>query len=254
MHPQWLQPDWPLPVRALMSTRAGGVSTGPFASLNVSRYVGDDLQDVVENRARVERALGLPMFTPQLVHGAAVLRIDAGSLQSEQPPADACWSADPRLACAVTAADCLPVLLATSDGRAVAAAHAGWRGLAAGVLRNTVAALAQGAACEPQQLHAWLGACIGPRHFEVGEDVLIAFGASAQNPGTHFVPRPRPDGANRWLANLPALAREQLLAAGVWHISGGELCTVADATRFFSYRRERITGRMVAAIACVQAA
>lgn len=248
--PDWLRPDWNVPVRALMSTRSGGVSTGPFASLNVSPFVGDDASAVLENRARVERALGLPIFTPRLVHGATVVRVDARSFQTDVPQADACWSSDPTLACAVTAADCLPVLLATPDGRAVAAAHAGWRGLAAGVLRHTVAALAHGASRPPQDVHAWLGACIGPQHFEVGEDVLRAFGVSTGQPGPFFVHRPSPDGTARWLANLPALAREQLRTAGVQHISGGEHCTVADPARFFSYRRERTTGRMVAAIAC----
>lgn len=233
-----------------MSTREGGVSTGPFASLNVSYSVRDDAAAVAENRRRVEAMLGVPILWPHLVHGAAVARLSRANLGQPAPVADGVWTDDPDVACAVTAADCLPVLFATPDGRAVAAAHAGWRGLAAGVLENTVAALSAGATCAPADLFAWLGPCIGPMAFEVGLDVLQAFGRDAQTPGPHFRARSRSDGQMRWLADLPALARERLVAAGLRRISGGTECTVSDASRFFSFRRDgRFAGRMVAAIA-----
>jgi polyphenol oxidase len=242
-----LRPEWAAPpgVRAGMTTREGGVSQGPFASLNLSASVGDAPEAVAQNRRRVQAAWGLPFFTPHLVHGAAVVRISAASLQEPRPQADACWSTDPSLACAVTAADCLPVLFSTADGRAVAAAHAGWRGLAAGVLEHTVQALCQGTGCAAAELHAWLGPCIGPKHFEVGPDVLLAFGADRSNPPPAFIPR-----GDRWLANLPALAQERLQRAGLRQVSGDASCTYAEPSRFFSFRRDRVTGRMLAAIAC----
>ena len=142
-------------------------------------------------------------------------------------------------------ADCLPVLFAAPGARGVGAAHAGWRGLAAGVLEATVQALCDAAGCAPQELSAWLGPCIGPRQFEVGADVLDAFGPAADR---HFQLRPRADGAPRWLADLPALARDRLQAAGVARISGGAWCTVEEPSRFFSFRRDRVTGRMAAAV------
>jgi YfiH family protein len=149
------------------------------------------------------------------------------------------------VACAVLVADCLPVLFCTAGGEAVGAAHAGWRGLSGGVLEITVTALCCVARCGPDALMAWLGPCIGPRQFEVGADVLQAFAGDE----VHFVARPRPDGSARWLADLPALARERLSRIGVDRITGGQWCTVEDRERFFSFRRDRITGRMAAAIA-----
>ncbi|PTT78263.1 hypothetical protein DBR42_23920, partial [Pelomonas sp. HMWF004] len=159
-------------------------------------------------------------------------------------------STDPTLAVAILAADCLPVLFAAPGG--VAGAHAGWRGLAAGVLKNTVAALCQAAACEPGEIKAWLGACIGPEAFEVGAEVVAGFGceplAQAQ-PG--FAYRPNAAGEPRWRADLPWLARQRLAAAGVTQVSGGNWCTLSDPSRFFSFRGEalgRPRGRMVACI------
>jgi polyphenol oxidase len=247
-----MQPDWDAPggVRALMTTREGGVSTGRYASLNLSRAVGDDAQAVAENWRRVRDWIGVDPFVPRLVHGAAVVGIDATALGRPRPEADACWSRDPAVACAVTAADCLPVLFASEDGRVVAAAHAGWRGLAAGVLERTVQALVELGGAEAEGLHVWLGPCIGPRRYEVGVDVLQALGAAPLRPGPAFVASPREDGAMRWLADLPSLARERLLAAGVRRISGGDHCTASDAERFFSFRRDGVTGRMLAAVAC----
>ena len=164
--------------------------------------------------------------------------------------ADASICTQPGIACAVLVADCLPVLLCSADGKAVGAAHAGWRGLAAGVIDNTVAALCAAARCAPDQLLAWLGPCIGPAAFEVGADVLRAFGASPDRPDPAvFVPASRTDGSLCWQGNLAELARRRLAALGVVQVSGGGECTVANASRFFSYRRDRRTGRMAAAIA-----
>lgn len=246
-----LQPDWPAPpsVAAAMSTRLGGVSSAPFDALNLSRSVGDDPQAVAENRRRWLQALGVAVMQTHLVHGADVIEVRHADAGAALVKADALWTRETGLACVVTAADCLPVLLCRRDGAAVAAVHAGWRGLAAGVVENTVHALCAGTACRPADLMAWLGPCIGPRQFEVGADVLQAFGRDVQSPRPeHFVPRARSDGSPRWLADLAALARERLGACGVQQISSSGLCTVEEASRFFSFRRDRITGRMAAAI------
>ena len=239
-----LIPGWPASERvgALMSTRTGGVSAGPWAGLNLGGAVGDADAAVVENRRRFEAALGVPAVYLRQVHGTTVVRLRAGT-QAPAQSADAAITTDAGIACAVQVADCLPVLFAAPGGRGIGAAHAGWRGLAGGVLEATVAALCEAAACAPSELLAWLGPCIGPRQFEVGSDVLEAFGA-----GARFVPRQRPDGAMRWLADLPGLARDRLHAAGLTHLGGGAWCTVEDPSRFFSFRRDGITGRMAAAV------
>ena len=215
-----LTPEWCVDARvgALMSTRRGGVSTAPYDSLNLGGATGDAAESVAENQRRFAAELGAPVRYLRQVHGATVLRL---------------------------AADCLPVLLAAPQARGVGAAHAGWRGLAAGVLEATVQALCEAAHCAPRHLKAWLGPCIGPRRFEVGADVLDAFGAAA---AARFVPRARADGSPRWLADLPGLARDRLHGAGVRDVSGGAWCTVEDASRFFSFRRDGVTGRMAAAV------
>jgi YfiH family protein len=244
-----LIPDWRVNARvgALMSTRAGGVSAGPYASLNLGRSVGDEPLAVDENRRRLAAAIGAAPCYLNQVHGARVLRLDAESPGAGEP-ADAAVTAVPGIACTVLVADCLPVLFAAPAARAVGAAHAGWRGLAAGVLEATVAAVAAAARCDAAEVAAWLGPCIGPRQFEVGADVLAAFGCDARHPGPRFVAHARADAAPRWLADLPGLARDRLAAAGVTQVVGGAWCTVLDASRFFSFRRDRVTGRMAAAI------
>lgn len=251
VHADWLRPDWDLPhVKAFMTTRAGGVSRGIHASMNVGRAVDDDPEAVAANRALVGQALGAqPVFTPQ-VHGSEVLVLHPEHAQPDAvlPAVDASISTTPGLACAVQVADCLPVLFAAPAG--VGGAHAGWRGLAAGVLENTVRALCAASNCQPEQLHAWLGACIGPEAFEVGAEVLRVFGADPRAPDPAlFVYRPNAAGEPRWLANLPELARRRLQALGLRAISGGQWCTYSEPSRFFSYRRERLAGRMVAVIA-----
>jgi polyphenol oxidase len=244
-----LRPDWPAPasVGAAMSTREGGVSAAPWDSLNLGVAVGDDPQAVAENRARWASALAATPVWLRQVHGTRVLRLRHSS--SAHEPADAAWTSESSIACTVQVADCLPVLFAARDGRAVAAAHAGWRGLAAGVLEATLHALQQGAGLDAEQVLVWLGPCIGPRQFEVGADVLLAFGQNTAAPAPAlFVPRPRPDGSARWLANLQALAQARLQAAGVAQISTLPACTVEDRSRFFSFRRDGQTGRLAAAI------
>jgi polyphenol oxidase len=245
----WLRPDWVAPgVGALMTTRQGGVSHPPFDSFNVRAGVGDDPAAVACNLSRLEKAIGARPVLLNQVHGASVVLLTVAELAAGAPvhTADACVTTEPGIACTAQVADCLPVLFAAPLGRAVGAAHAGWRGLAGGVLESALAEVCRAAHCEPAQVQAWLGACIGPTRFEVGADVLEAFGApaAAGRPLAHF----KPGSAGKWWADLPGLARQRLLAAGVREISGGRWCTAVDASRFFSYRRDGVTGRMVAAV------
>ena len=247
-HPDWLRPDWRADrVGALMTTRHGGVSLPPFDSLNLHAAVGDDPQAVAQNQRRLADAVGVrPVYLNQ-VHGANVVRLTAADLAPDAlaHDADGAVTTEPGIACTVQVADCLPVLFAAPGGRAVGAAHAGWRGLAAGVLEATLAQVCEVAHCAPGEVRAWLGACIGPAQFEVGPDVLAAFGVSPQ---TDDSPRFIATAAGKWLADLPALARDRLKAAGVSAVSGGQGCTVAEPSRFFSFRRDRITGRMAALV------
>ena len=230
-----------------MTTRRGGVSTAPFDSMNIRHGVGDDPLAVRRNLERLQQQMpAVPIFLNQ-VHGTRVVRLTAADLQADAPQhtADACLTTEHGIACTAQVADCLPLLFAAPGG--VAAAHAGWRGLAGGVIEATVAALCEAVNCQPQQIHTWLGACIGPTQFEVGPDVLAAFGAAASEEPERFVPR-GDSHPNKWLANLPQLARDRLKAVGVQRISGGAWCTASDASRFFSYRRDGVTGRMVAVV------
>jgi len=244
--PDWLVPDWDVRgVGAVMTSRRGGMSRPPFDSMNLQPGV-DDPETVAANQARLASAIGaIPVFLKQ-VHGDRVVRLGASdaAARAAEPVADAAVTTEPGIACTVRVADCLPVLFAAPGGRAVGAAHAGWRGLAAGVLERTVAALCEAAACAPAELSAWLGAAIGPTRFQVGADVLEAFGAPLAAPGTRFLPE-RP---GKWLADLPGLARDRLGRAGVRRVGGGAWCTVADSARFFSFRRDGTTGRMGAAV------
>lgn len=244
-----LRPDWPAPanVHAAMTTRAGGVSTAPWDSLNLGRHVGDDPARVSENRARLQAAINriAPAATPQWlnqVHGTAVVEAepDAARRASFVPEADAVCTTRRGLPVVVMTADCLPVLFCDRAGTQVAAAHAGWRGLCDGVLEATLQRFAR-----PSEVLAWLGPAIGPAHFEVGEEVRAAFVAKQAEALQHFVPSPHP---GRWLADIYGLARLRLQAAGVAAVHGGGLCTVADARRFFSYRRDGRTGRMASVI------
>ena len=241
----WIEPDWPAPawVRALTTTRAGGVSEGPYRSLNLAGHVGDAPAQVAANRARLRAAAGLPAEPAWLeqVHGCGVCRLDAESVPGGiGRRADAAVTAHPDTVCAVLTADCLPVLLCDAGGSVVAAVHAGWRGLLDGVVEAAAVRMAR----PPATLMAWLGPAIGPDAFEVGDEVREAF--CRRIDGAEAVFRPSPAG--RWLADLYALARLRLAAIGVGRVSGGGLCTLTDAERFFSYRRDGATGRMATLI------
>jgi len=246
MHPDWLRPDWNAPgVGAVMTTRRGGFSAAPYDSMNLRDSLGDDVQAVLRNQQLLRDTIGAaPVYLKQ-VHGARVVRLTQADLAPGAPSheADASVTTERGIACTSQVADCLPVLFAAPGG--VAAAHAGWRGLAAGVLEAALAALCDATACRPGDVQAWLGACIGPNRFEVGADVLAAFGQRADAPEPF---RFRPGREGKWLANLALLARDRLAAGGVGAICGGGWCTVEDASRFFSFRRDGVTGRMVAAV------
>ncbi len=234
----WIQPDWPAParVRAWVTSRRGGVSQGPWAACNLATHVGDDPAAVRRNREILVQRLRLPGAPAWLeqVHGTRILELPAAG-----GAADGAWTRRPGQVCAVLTADCLPVLVCDRAGSRVGLAHAGWRGLAAGVLDALVDAMAPASASE---LLAWLGPAIGPEHFEVGPEVRAAF--LARDPG--HAPAFRPRGG-RWLADLYLLARRMLRARGL-EVLGGGLCTWSDPARFYSYRRDGVTGRMASLI------
>ncbi len=238
--PIGFEPVWSLPagVRAFATVRSGGVSSGAYASLNLGAHVGDSPGWVAENRARLQSAAGLPAAPVWLeqVHGAKVLNLEA----AERGAADGSVTGQADTVCAVLTADCLPVLLCTRDGRRVGAAHAGWRGLLAGVLPAAVRALG----VPPAEVLAWLGPAIGPAAYEVGAEVRTAYVGRDSSAAVHFTPNRR----GRWQADLYGLARDSLAAAGVIAVSGGEFCTFAEPGRFFSHRRQAPCGRMATLI------
>jgi YfiH family protein len=233
---EFIVPDWPAPrgVRAVSTLRGGGVSRAPYESLNLAMHVGDEPDCVLENRRRLRDQLGLeqePAWLRQ-VHGTEVARVAGAS-----PPVADAMVADARgVACTILTADCLPVLFASTDGRRVAAAHAGWRGLSRGVLEATIAALAT----PPRELLAWLGPAIGPARFEVGAEVRDAFLRLDPAAVAAF----RANERHRWQADLYRLARQHLNRAGIDAVYGGGWCTFDEAERFFSYRRDGECGRM----------
>ncbi len=245
----FIEANWPAPahVQALCTTRTGGCSEAPYASLNLARHVGDDDSSVDRNRSLLAALLpaGTAVHWLSQVHGATVVQATpAGAC----PEADACYTHQAGIACAVLTADCLPVLLCSTTGDRVAAAHAGWRGLLGGVLEATAAALAG----DPGQLMAWLGPAIGPAAFEVGPEVREAFvageGSAAAEQATDACFTPNPARHGHCFADLYTLARLRLRAAGVTRIYGGGYCTSSDTARFFSYRRDGQTGRMASLI------
>lgn len=247
--PDLLVPAWDAPagIRAFSTFRSGGVSPAPYhgrehseGGLNLACHVGDDAACVAENRRLLRDVLpGEPRWLNQ-VHGTVVLSAeDPAGL----PDADACVARRPHDVCVVMTADCLPVLFCDVSGRVVAAAHAGWRGLADGVLENTLAAMRTAGAAE---ILAWLGPAIGPESFEVGDDVLQAFAGRHPEAGPYF--RPVAGRAGKYLADIYALARMILGKNAVTRVSGGGFCTVMDAARFYSYRRDGVTGRMASCI------
>jgi YfiH family protein len=271
LNTDWLIPDWPAPanVRAVFTTRSGGVSALPFDSLNLGDHVGDVLTNVQANRARLGQACGAHAVFLKQVHGSQVLTLDATTPDGSQ--ADACVTTQRQLACTIMVADCLPVLLTTVDGRAVAAAHAGWRGLAGdpeqghkGVLESVFASFLayfdvtsqSGRAPPATKIIAWLGPCIGPSAFEVGAEVKAAVEAGQPGASRFFVPA----APGKYLADLAGLARQRLQALGVAQVYGNdgseEWCTVLNPDRYFSHRRDAgaggngfsTTGRMAACV------
>jgi YfiH family protein len=257
MRDDWLI-NWALPpgVKAVCTTRAGGVSLPPFDSFNLGDHVKDDPQAVAANRARLANALAehlnehsvvRPVFLQQ-VHGVNVVALHADT--PDGTVADACWSSDVGVACTIMVADCLPVLLTHPDGGVVAAAHAGWRGLAGGVIEQTVSAMCQAKGLKAQHLSVWLGPCIGPTAFEVGDDLRQTFMQADANMQRFF--KTHPGHSNKWLADLAGMARARLAALGIHDIHGNDStpawCTVGESSRFFSYRRDGVTGRFAACI------
>jgi len=236
----FFEPDWPAPrnVHSAQSLRTGGRSVGAYASLNVGAHVGDDVRAVEENRALLKRSLALPADPLWLeqVHGTTV--IDAGNAIARR--GDAVVARRSGIVCAIQTADCLPVLFAHDSGSPIAAAHAGWRGLSAGVLEATVQAMAVPAT----ELIAWLGPAIGPEFFEVGDEVRAAFVLHDAGTAAVFARNAR----GRWQADLFWLARRRLQALGIARVYGGGLCTYRDAARFFSHRRDGGSGRMATLI------
>lgn len=272
----WLIPQWRAPqprVGALMTTRCApgeaarlsAEPSDPYAAFNLGDHVGDEPLAVAERRRVLASCVGgRPVWLNQ-VHGARVvplssdartgaLCVDGRVWHGEPVEADGSWTREPGLVCTVMVADCLPVLLAAPGGRGVAALHAGWRGLCGagpqmagqGVIESGVRALCEGAGCDPHELQAWLGACIGPRAFEVGADVLQGCGADPMRAHPRFAAVAEREG--KWWADLPGLARDRLLSLGVRDVSGGDWCTVSSPSRFFSFRRSRVTGRQAACI------
>lgn len=235
-----IQPDWPAPeaIRACSTTRIGGCSSEPYASLNLGNHVGDDIAYVEENRRRLVTGAELPAQPHwlQQVHGTQVVNLDHATPATT---GDAVYTSRPGKVCAVMTADCLPVLFCSVKGDEAAAAHAGWRGLQAGVLEQTLKAFR----AAPSEMMAWLGPAIGPQQFEVGAEVREAFMASDPAAAQAFVAR-----NDKYMADIFQLARLRLRAAGVSRIYGGEYCTVSHPQQFFSYRRDGVTGRMASLI------
>jgi YfiH family protein len=238
LNPHWQ--DAPDNIGALSTLRGGGVRVALYDSFNLALHVGDDAATVLQNRALLKTLLPAEPAWLTQVHGTLV--VDAASVQ-DAPAADASFTNQAGVVCAIMTADCMAVLLRDRRGSVVGAAHAGWRGLANGVLENTVNAMRQAGADE---ILAWLGPAIGPQHFEVGDDVRAAFahlGAQADVAFKSIAGKP-----GKYLADLSQLARLTLVAAGVVHVTGGDDCTVSDPQRFYSFRRDQVTGRMASLI------
>lgn len=236
----WLEADWPAPpgIRAVTSLRSGeGVSAAPFDRLNLGMNCGDDPAAVLENRRRLTAWLQLPSEPRWLrqVHGVGVERLCTGG-DAPAPEADAAVTAEPGVVLAILTADCLPVVFAARDGSELGAAHAGWRGLAAGVVEATVAAMRT----PPGRLVAWLGPAAGPLNYEIGEEVRAAFVGPDPGAAQAFTAT-RP---GHWRVDLYALARRRLAAVGLSDVHGGGLCTIGDPARFYSHRRDGRSGRL----------
>jgi len=241
---QCLVPDWPAPrrINSLITTRLGGVSVAPYASLNLGDHVGDDQLAVTANRRHLASHLPSEPCWLNQVHGTTVIEAMAGG-KTTPPVADASFTRLPAVVCAVLTADCLPVLFCDRSASVVAVAHAGWRGLLAGVLEQTVVAMD----ISPDRLLAYFGPAIGPRAFEVGDEVRRAFVASCRDAAAAFQPAATGE-TEKWFADIYLLARQRLRQLGITAIYGGQCCTWHENDRFFSYRRDGATGRMASLI------
>jgi polyphenol oxidase len=235
----WLQPDWPTPtnIHAVTTLRTGGVSLGEYGSLNPASHVGDDSALVTCNRRIIRSMLNLPSEPVWLNQTHSNLAVQA-VITSNPLDADASFTQEPGIVCAVMTADCLPLLVCSSDGAKIAAIHAGWRGLLNGIIDNTLSAL------QTTDLLIWLGPAIGPEHFEVGEEVRSLFLSKSMN----YTPAFKQHTPGKWLADIYELARINLRTLGIKNIYGGHYCTVTDKKQFYSYRRDKVTGRMATLI------
>ena len=240
------EPEWPAPpnVQAVITTRRGGASEGPWSSFNMGVHVGDDQSHVSANRNRLRQAIGLApeqVHWMEQVHGTRLVRVPP---MENCPEADAAWTDLPGNACVVMTADCLPVLFCDRNGERVAVAHAGWRGLADGILEKTLSVFSG-----PANVLAYLGPAIGPQAFEVGPEVRARFLAGDEWSHIHFTPGAPSDGTDGgWYADLYGLARQRLSKAGLSEVYGGDFCTYRDEDDFYSYRRDGTTGRMASLI------
>lgn len=236
---QLIVPDWPAPenIRALQTTRLGGVSDSPYLSLNLGDHVGDEPMRVAANRQRLNAWLPSEPVWLRQVHGKTVVHVEQASCL---PQADAAVASSANAVCVVMTADCLPLLICDRAGSRVAAVHAGWRGLQAGVIEAAVAEMQ----AQPADLLVWLGPAIGPQAFEVGAEVRDAFTQVDAEASNAFVQT----GEQKWLADIYLLAKQRLGRMGITAVYGGDLCTYTDSARFFSYRRDGVTGRMASMI------
>ncbi|QUJ66946.1 peptidoglycan editing factor PgeF [Photobacterium sp. GJ3] len=237
----WITPDWPAPahVKAMSTTRSGGISQGSYEGLNLGDHVGDEPAAVAHNRQWLQQQLGLVHAPAWLTQTHSTIVLDLHGPLSPAPNADASVTRESGIACTVMTADCLPVLLCDRQGTQVGAVHAGWRGLADGILEKTVRTFS----AEPNQMLAWLGPAIGPAAFEVGGEVRERFVSEQPDAASAFTPK-----GEKWLADLYLLARLRLQRAGITQIFGGTECTYADPARFYSYRRDGVTGRQASLI------
>jgi polyphenol oxidase len=235
----WLVPDWPAPknIYAATTLRSGGISTGVFASMNLAAHVGDEIEKVAENRRFIISALNLPREPVWLEQIHSDVVIDASNAKP-QAQADASYSFEPEIVCAVMTADCLPLLVCDREGTRIAAIHAGWRGLLAGIISKTIKAM------QTRNLMVWLGPAIGPSCFEVGSEVRDSFVNKSVDYLSAFLEQTN----GQWLANIYTLAKIELAKADVNEIYGGNFCTFTDSARFYSYRRDNKTGRMASLI------
>lgn len=242
----WIFPHWPAPanIKSCTTTRNGGFSNGEYYSMNLGDRTDDSIISIAKNRNHLIKSLGLPAEPCWLhqTHSDRVIRLDSSSRTNQN--ADASYSMTKKIVCAVLTADCLPILLCNRQGTVVAAVHAGWKGLVEGIVENTVGALIHFGGCKPEEIMAWLGPAIGPGVFEVGPDVYEAFTAKTKLAKAAFFTLNK----DKWLADIYKLARQRLAVMGVKLVFGGNFCTVTQYQKFYSYRRDKVTGRMASLI------